>query len=187
MAGRALRVGSPRAAIRAGIALVPEDRKTEGLLLQMSVRDNMTLAILGRLSRLGVLRGGAERGTAERMVGQLQVRTDGIASPVGALSGGNQQKVLLGRWLLAGCPVLLLYDVTRGVDVATKFEIYDLMQRLAQQGNAILFYSSDAEELAHMSHRVLVMREGRAAVTLTAPGITAEQVVSAVVRDRLAA
>ena len=187
VAGRTQRFGSPRAAIRAGIALVPEDRKTEGLLLQMSVRDNMTLAILGRLSRLGVLLGAAERGTAERMVGQLQVRTDGIASPVGALSGGNQQKVLLGRWLLAGCPVLLLYDVTRGVDVATKSEIYDLMQRLARQGNAILFYSSDAEELAHMSHRVLVMREGRAAVTLTAPGITAEQVVSAAVRDSLAA
>ena len=185
--GRPRRFRSPRAAIRAGIALVPEDRKTEGLLLQMSVRDNITLAIIGQLTRLGVLRGGRERQTAEGMVRQLQVRTAGIGSPVGALSGGNQQKVLLGRWLLADCPVLLLYDVTRGVDVATKFEIYDLMRRLVQEGRAILFYSSDAEELAHMSHRVLVMREGHAAVTLEGPGITAEQVVSAAVRDVLAA
>ena len=187
VAGRARRFRSPRAAIHAGIALVPEDRKTEGLLLEMSVRDNVTLAILDRLSRFGVLRGRSERHAAERMVRQLQVRTDGIASPVGALSGGNQQKVLLGRWLLAGCPVLLLYDVTRGVDVATKFEIYDLMQRLAREGHAILFYSSDAEELAHMSHRVLVMREGQVAVMLAGPGITAEQVVSAAVRDVVAA
>jgi ribose transport system ATP-binding protein len=185
--GRPRRFGSPRAAIRAGIALVPEDRKTEGLLLQMSVRDNATLAILGGLTRLGVLRPAAERAAAEGVVARLHVRTNSIRSPVGALSGGNQQKVLLGRWLLAECRVLLLYDVTRGVDVATKHEIYELVLRLAQEGHAILFYSSDAEELAHLSHRVLVMREGRVAAELAAPGITAEHVVSAAVRDHLAA
>jgi ribose transport system ATP-binding protein len=181
--GRQQRFRSPRAAIRAGIALVPEDRKTEGLLLQMSVRDNATLAILGRLTRLGVLRPAAERDAADDVVARLRVRTASIRSQVGALSGGNQQKVLLGRWLLAECRVLLLYDVTRGVDVATKHEIYELVLRLALEGHAILFYSSDAEELAHLSHRVLVMREGRVAAELTAPGITAEHVVSAAVRD----
>jgi ribose transport system ATP-binding protein len=185
--GRPHRFASPRAAIRAGIALVPEDRKTEGLLLQMSVRDNATLAILGRLTRLGVLRSRTERMTAERLVSSLQVRTGSIHSPVGSLSGGNQQKVLLGRWLLAGCPILLLYDVTRGVDVATKHEIYELVQRLAREGHAILFYSSDAEELAHLAHRVLVMREGRIAAELAAPGITAGHIVSAAVRDAVAA
>lgn len=117
----------------------------------------------------------------------LHIRADSIHSPVGVLSGGNQQKVLLGRWLLAGCRVLLLYDVTRGVDVATKHEIYELVQRLAQERHAILFYSSDAEELAHLSHRVLVMREGQMAAELTAPDITAEQIVSAALRDHLAA
>ena len=103
------------------------------------------------------------------MVERLNVRTPGLDAPVGALSGGNQQKVLLGRWLLAEPRILLLYDVTRGVDVATKHEIYELMMRLAAEGHAILFYSSDAEELAHLCHRVLVMREGRIAAEMTAP------------------
>lgn len=185
--GRARRFRSPRAAIAAGIALVPEDRKTEGLLLQMSVRDNATLAILKRLTHFGVLDRRAERKAAQSVVDSLRVRTAGIGLAVGALSGGNQQKVLLGRWLLAECQILLLYDVTRGVDVATKHEIYELVCRLAREGHAILFYSSDAEELAHLCHRVLVMREGVVAAELSAPGITAEDIVSAAVRDHLAA
>jgi ribose transport system ATP-binding protein len=170
-----------------GIALVPEDRKTEGLLLAMPVRDNLTLSILRRLAKIGVLRRALERRLAERMVSSLKVRTPSLANPVGALSGGNQQKVLVGRWLLAESRVLLLYDVTRGVDVATKHEMYELIHRLAAEGRSILLYSSDAEELAHLAHRVLVMREGRITAELSAPGITAEQVVSAAVRDRVAA
>jgi len=185
--GKSRHFRSPRAAIAAGIALVPEDRKTEGLLLQMSVRDNATLAILKRLTHFGVLDRTAERQAAQSVVDSLRVRTAGIGLAVGALSGGNQQKVLLGRWLLAECQILLLYDVTRGVDVATKHEIYELVSRLASEGHAILFYSSDAEELAHLCHRVLVMREGVVAAELSAPGITAEDIVSAAVRDHLAA
>ena len=187
--GKPVRITSPRAAIRTGtgIALVPEDRKSEGLLLAMSVRDNLTLSILHRIARAGVIRQGAEQGLCRRIVDQLKVRTSGLSSRVGALSGGNQQKVLLGRWLLADCHTLLLYDVTRGVDVATKHEIYELMVRLAAEGRAILFYSSDAEELAHLSHRVLVMREGRIAAELPAAGLTAEDVVAAAVRDSRAA
>ena len=163
------------------------DRKTEGLLLRMSVRDNATLAILKRLTRFGVLKPAEERRAAQSVVDSLRVRTAGINQPVGALSGGNQQKVLLGRWLLAECQILLLYDVTRGVDVATKHEIYELVLKLATEGHAIVFYSSDAEELAHLCHRVLVMREGVVAAELQAPGITAEDIVSAAVRDHLAA
>jgi len=185
--GRPVRIHSPRDAIRHRIALVPEDRKTEGLLLSLSVRDNLTLSILRRVATAGILAGALERRMAQRLVDQLKVRTRDLANPVGSLSGGNQQKVLLGRWLLADCRVLLFYDVTRGVDVATKHEIYELMLALAREGRAILFYSSDAEELAHLSHRVLVMREGRIAAELAAPGITAEQIVAAAVRDRLAA
>jgi ribose transport system ATP-binding protein len=182
--GRPVRLRSPRDAVgRAGIALVPEDRKTEGLLLPMSVRDNLSLAVLRRISRAGVLRRGLEQRLAQTEASRLKVRTASLATRVGALSGGNQQKVLLGRWLLTEPRVLLLYDVTRGVDVATKHEIYELMMRLAAEGRAILFYSSDAEELAHLCHRVLVMREGRVVAELRAPGITAEHVVSAAVRD----
>ena len=182
--GKPVRLRSPRDAIRrAGIALVPEDRKTEGLLLSMSVRDNLSLAVLRRLARLGVLRAGLERRLAGLEVERLSIRTASLATPVGALSGGNQQKALLGRWLLTEPRVLLLYDVTRGVDVATKHEIYALVMRLAGEGRAILLYSSDAEELAHLCHRVLVMREGRIVAELQAPGISAEDVVSAAVRD----
>jgi ribose transport system ATP-binding protein len=187
--GRPVRLRSPREAKarKAQLALVPEDRKTEGLLLGMSVRDNLTLSILDRISHFGVLRPNAERRLAQQMVQRLAVRTAGINTPVGALSGGNQQKVLLGRWLLADPRVLLFYDVTRGVDVATKYEIYQLMTRLAAEGRAILFYSSDAEELAELSHRVLVMRDGRIAAELVAPAITAEQIVAAAIHERVAA
>ncbi len=187
--GRAVRIRSPRQAKRRrnGLALVPEDRKTEGLLLGMSVRDNLTLSILDRVARLGMLRALRERRLAQGMVQQLAVRTPGIGAPVGALSGGNQQKVLLGRWLLAEPRILLLYDVTRGVDVATKFEIYQLVTRLAAEGRAILFYSSDAEELAQLCHRVLVLREGRIAAELVPPEISAEQIVAAAVHERVAA
>jgi ribose transport system ATP-binding protein len=189
VAGRAVRIRSPRDAMRRGIglALVPEDRKTEGLLLAMSVRDNLTLADLRRISAAGMLRQGVERRLAQDMVVRLNVRTPDLATAVGGLSGGNQQKVLVGRWLLTEPQILLLYDVTRGVDVATKHEIYELTQRLAAQGKSVLFYSSDAEELAHLCHRVLVLREGRIAAELQSPGITAEHIVAAAVRDAVAA
>jgi ribose transport system ATP-binding protein len=187
--GKPLSIRNPRAAKSraARLALVPEDRKTEGLLLGMSVRDNLTLSILDRVSGFGVLHRAAERRLALEMVRQLGVRTGSINASVGSLSGGNQQKILLGRWLLAEPRVLLFYDVTRGVDVATKHEIYQLMTRLAGEGRAILFYSSDAEELAELCHRVLVMRDGRIAAELTAPGITAEQIVAAAIHERIAA
>jgi len=181
--GDKARINSPRDAAALGIALVPEDRKTEGLLLPMSVGVNLTLAVLPRISVLGVIRSAREAQLAHQMVDRLKIRTPGLRNPVGQLSGGNQQKVLLARWLLADSHIVLLYDVTRGVDIATKHEIYELMLSLAREGRAVLFYSSDAEELAHLSHRVLVMREGRIAAELKAPGITAEDIVSAAVRE----
>lgn len=181
--GRKVRINSPRNAAALGIALVPEDRKTEGLLLPMSVGVNLTLAVLPRISVFGLIRGAREAQLAHEMVDRLKIRTPGLRNAVGQLSGGNQQKVLLARWLLADSHIVLLYDVTRGVDVATKHEIYELMLRLAHEGRGILFYSSDAEELAHLSHRVLVVREGRIAAELKAPGITAEDIVSAALRE----
>ena len=181
--GKPVRIRNPRVAVRQGIALVPEDRKTEGLLLPMSVKVNLTLPVLGGLSSLGMIKAAGERQTASAMVQRLQIRTPGLGNAVGQLSGGNQQKVLLGRWLIANSRILLLYDVTRGVDVATKHEIYELMIRLAGEGRAILLYSSDAEELAHLCHRVLVMREGRIAAELPSQGLTAEAIVAAAVRE----
>jgi len=130
-----------------------------------------------------VIRGAAERRMSKEMIERLTIRTPSATQPVGALSGGNQQKVLLGRWLLADSHILLLYDVTRGVDIATKHEIYELMTRLAAEGKAILFYSSDTEELAHLCHRVLVLRDGRIAATLTPPALSAEAIVAAAMQE----
>ena len=179
--GRPVVIRHPKDAIGAGIgiALVPEDRKAEGLLLPMSVRQNMTLPVLGGLGRLGYLDFSRETQAVQRVIGQLDIRTPGPDQAVGALSGGNQQKVLIGRWLLTEARILLLYDVTRGVDVATKHDIYQLVTRLGAEGRAILYYSSDTEEMAHLCHRVLVMREGRIATELRSPGITADALVRA--------
>jgi ABC-type multidrug transport system ATPase subunit len=125
--------------------------------------------VLGRISTAGVVRPSAERALVTSMVDLLRIRTaQPSLTEVGNLSGGNQQKVLLGRWILADCDVLLLFDVTRGVDVATKHEIYDLVVDLARKGKGILLYSSDTEEVAHLCHRVLVLREGRVAAELDA-------------------
>ncbi len=183
--GEPVQIRNPRDAIRAklGIALIPEDRKSEGLLLPMSVRDNLTLPILRRFSAAGVIKPSEERGLVGRVIDRLQVRTRSTDQPVDTLSGGNQQKVLVGRWLLADSRILLLYDVTRGVDVATKHDIYELMLNLISEGRSILFYSSDTEEIAHLCHRVLVMREGRLSTELRGPGMDAEQLVAAAVRE----
>jgi ribose transport system ATP-binding protein len=187
MDGTAVRLRGPRDAIRAGIALVPEDRKAEGLFPWMSIRENLTLPVLTRIAGRGLLRAAPERAAAAGMVDALGIGTRDQEQPVGALSGGNQQKVLLGRWLLTGARVVLLYDVTRGVDVGTKRDIFDRIAQLAEQGVAVLFYSSETEEVARMSHRVLVLREGRIATELTrAPGgapIDTERIVAASVRE----
>jgi len=177
--GKSVRLHSPRDAIRAGIAFIPQDRKAEGLLLPMTVRENLTLPILRRIAAAGILRPAGERKTAGRMIERLAIDARRPGQPVGTLSGGNQQKVLLGRWLLADSRILLLYDVTRGVDVATKQDIYELVTDLAAEGRAILFYSSDTEEIAHLCHRVLVLREGAVAQELEGPGIPAEDIIGA--------
>ncbi|GAA1512062.1 sugar ABC transporter ATP-binding protein [Dactylosporangium maewongense] len=175
----------PKDAIRAGIgiAYVPEDRKAEGLLLPMSVRDNLALATLERRSVAGFVRRAAERAAVQGVVDRLAVRAASTAHPVGTLSGGNQQKVLMGRWLLSGAEVLLLFDVTRGVDAATKHDFYVLVAGLAAQGRAVLLYSSETEEIAHLCHRVLVMREGRVAATLDGPVGDAERIVAAAMKE----
>lgn len=174
-------IHNPGDAIRAGlgIALIPEDRKSEGLLLPMSVRDNLMLPVMGRYSVGGVIRGGTEKGLVEQMIERLQIRLRSADQAVDTLSGGNQQKTLVGRWLLADSRILLFYDVTRGVDVATKQDIYELMLRLISEGRSILFYSSETEEIAALSHRVLIMREGKFSAELEGPNINTEEMVAA--------
>ena len=160
--GRAVAIPGPHVAKRKdiGMALIPEDRKTEGLMLPMSVRDNISFAALDTLSRWGVIDAAAEREAVERMVRMLGVRTEGTDLPAASLSGGNQQKLVIAKWLMMAPRILLLNDPTRGIDVGTKQEIYQLLRELAQAGAAILFYSTDYDELIGCCDRVLVMYDG---------------------------
>lgn len=186
--GKTRRIRNPHDAIDAGlgIALVPEDRKSEGLMLPLSVRDNVSLAVLPRVSIGGVVRRMVEKRMVSRIIDRLQIRTSRASvQEVGTLSGGNQQKVLIGRWLLAEPDIMLLYDITRGVDVGTKHDIYKLMVGLIEEGKALLFYSSDTEETAQMCHRVLVMREGRVAAELAENEVDAERLVAAALREHV--
>jgi ribose transport system ATP-binding protein len=153
----------PFAAIEAGLALVPEDRKRQGLVLEMSVGANLSLASLKRDAWGGWLNRRRERSISDEMIGRLRVKTLGREQVVRYLSGGNQQKVVLGKWLAMEPRVLLMDEPTRGIDVGAKQEIYELMEELASRGVAILFVSSEMEEVLRMSDRVLVMHEGRIA------------------------
>jgi ribose transport system ATP-binding protein len=161
-----------------GMALIPEDRKTEGLMLPMSVRDNLSFAALDALSRWGVIDKAAERDAVDRIVRLLGVRTDGTDLPAGSLSGGNQQKLVIGKWLMMAPRILLLNDPTRGIDVGTKQEMYQLLRQLADAGAAILFYSTDYDELVGCCDRVLVMYDGAIKRELIGAEITERALVS---------
>jgi len=154
---------SPRDAIRAGIgiALVPEDRKGEGMLPTLSIRENLSLPSLERLHRFGLLHKETEQRFVGPVVKDLRIGRLDQEQLAGTLSGGNQQKVVVGKFLLTGAKILLFYDLTRGVDVGTKAEIFRMMEELTSEGTGILYYSSDVAELVNVPHRIAVMFEGR--------------------------
>lgn len=160
--GNPVEFKSPRDAMNAGLALVPEDRKQQGLIIEADVRENTSLAGLRRHQRpLGTLNRRQQRQVTDEMIDKLNIKTPSPLQVVRYLSGGNQQKVVLGKWLSLEPKVLLLDEPTRGIDVGAKEEIYQLMEQLAEQGVAILFVSSEMEEILGMSDRTLVMHEGR--------------------------
>ena len=161
--GRAVRPGSPAAAKAAniGIALVPEDRKTEGLMLPMSITDNLAIASLDALSSGPFVDAGKERHAVDGGIARLQIKVGNKTDAVSTLSGGNQQKVVIAKWLMTEPKIILLNDPTRGIDVGTKQELYRLMRELADQGAAILFYSTDYDELIGCCNRVAIMYDGR--------------------------
>jgi rhamnose transport system ATP-binding protein len=160
--GRRLKRGSPTAAMRAGIGLVPEDRRQQGLVMELSIERNVGLTRLQVLgNRLGIIGGGAEARLATDWATKLQLKFHRLSDPVGFLSGGNQQKVVLGKWLATNPKVLIIDEPTRGIDVGTKAEVHRLMSELAGQGLAVLMISSELPEVLGMADRVLVMREGR--------------------------
>ncbi|MET9480251.1 sugar ABC transporter ATP-binding protein [Streptomyces sp. NPDC006638] len=159
--GVALRPGSVRAAVRAGLGLAPEERKAQGLLMLESVTRNVSVSSLSRFSRAGWLDHAAERTAAREAVRELSLRPDNPEVPIRTLSGGNQQKAVLARWLLRGCRVLLLDEPTRGVDVGARAELYAVIRRLADDGLAVLLVSSEVPEVLGLADRVLVLREGQ--------------------------
>jgi rhamnose transport system ATP-binding protein len=171
--GRRLRPGSVAAAVAAGVALVPEDRQYEGLVLPMSVGANLSLAVLKRLRRFGLVQPRRERRLVQQQIDSLQVRTAGTHVAAASLSGGNQQKLVLGKWLASRPRLLILDEPTRGVDVGAKAQVHRLIRQLAKEGIATLMISSELPELLSMSDRILVMRQGRLVGEL--PGRTAQQ------------
>jgi ribose transport system ATP-binding protein len=170
-------ISSPADAIRHGIYLVPEDRRRAGLVTAMGVRENISLPALGRYARFGWIRRSRETEAARRMSEKLQVKTASIDTVVGTLSGGNQQKVVLARWLSLSPRVIVFDEPTRGIDVGAKAEIYALMRDLASRGTAVVMISSDMEEILANSDRVAVMHEGRITGVLDRSDCTPETIM----------
>jgi ABC-type sugar transport system ATPase subunit len=177
--GRPLPIGRVRTAMRRGAALLPEDRKRQGLVTQMSGRANLSLAMLERLNRLGLLDRVTESRNARDLYAQLNVRAPSIETPVVSLSGGNQQKVVLGKWLARGARLLIVDEPTRGVDVGAKAAIHKLLDELAQQGVAMILISSELPEVLNLATRILVMREGRIVAEFKRADATQEKVLRA--------
>jgi len=177
--GKTLNLRDPRDAIKAGIGLCSEDRKVEGIVPYLSVRENLTLALLPRLARSGVIDEKKQLELVEKFIARLGIKTAGPEQPIRELSGGNQQKVLLARWLAMNPKLLILDEPTRGIDVGAKAEIQRLIDELAGEGLGVLMISSELEEMTEGADRVIVMRDGRSVTTLEGEGITADALIAA--------
>jgi ribose transport system ATP-binding protein len=159
--GNKVQIQNPIEAIRLGIGYLPEDRKVDGLVLKMSVRHNLTLATLDYLSKLGVINLSSEKSRANQLVNELAIATPDLNRKVVFLSGGNQQKVVVGKWLSSNAKILIFDEPTRGIDIGAKVEIYNLINELVRNGVGIIMISSETPELMGMADRILVMHEGR--------------------------
>jgi ABC-type sugar transport system ATPase subunit len=177
--GRTIRITSPEVAMANGICYVPEERQAQGLILEHPIVENITLSILDRISRLGFVPRGTERKVGRRFADSLSIKGAPLDAPARRLSGGNQQKVVLAKWLATEPKVLLLDEPTRGIDVGAKQEIFRLMDQLATRGKAIVMISSELEEVLSMADRIAVMRGGRVAAVLGAEEATQEKVMAA--------
>ena len=173
VSGREVRLQSPQEAVDAGIALITEDRQITGLALRLPIAHNITLANVRRISRFGVLDRAAQTTAATDFIGRLRIRASSHRQLCGRLSGGNQQKVVIAKWLFRQARVFLFDEPTRGIDVGAKVEVFSLMHELAQSGAAILMVSSEMPELLQVADRILVMREGR--ITAELPGRTTQE------------
>ncbi|TDD73525.1 sugar ABC transporter ATP-binding protein [Actinomadura rubrisoli] len=176
--GRPVRIRHPRHAVAHGIGLLTEDRKAQGLALGLPISANISLASLGAVARAGLLRAGAETRAAERMAGRLRIGSSGVRQAVRTLSGGNQQKVVLARWLQAGTDVLIIDEPTRGIDVGARYEIHRLLMDLADEGKGLLVVSSDLPELMGVCDRILVFSRGRVVADVPRSDFDAEHILT---------
>ena len=183
ISSKPVKIKNPAQAMRYGIAYLPEDRGTQGLIREMNLRENMSLTVLREMSRASFINRQEETRLAQRMIQQLSIRAYGPQQIAGKLSGGNQQKVVVGKWLATQPKVLIVDEPTRGIDVGSKAEIHRLMSELAQQGLAILMISSELPEILGMSDRVLVMREGQIVAEFSRKEATLENIGAAMMGD----
>jgi ribose transport system ATP-binding protein len=179
LGGQPLQIETPEDAIRHGIFLVPEDRRVAGLVVDFSIRENVSLPALGRYARHGLVSETEERRGVAAICGQLQVRAQSMEVTAGTLSGGNQQKVVLAKWLALGPQVLVIDEPTRGIDVGAKFEIYQLIRQLAARGAGVLVISSEIEELIGICDRLLVMGQGMITAEFRQPDFNRERILAA--------
>jgi simple sugar transport system ATP-binding protein len=178
--GRALSLRSTRAAVAAGFGFLPEDRKTDGIIGELSIRENIALALQARVGWARPISARRQRAMADDFIRRLDIRTSDAEKPVGQLSGGNQQKVMLARWLATNPEFLILDEPTRGIDVGAHAEIIRLIEELCEQGMSLLVISSELEELVVYSHRVIVVRDRAHVAELVGEDITTERIVSAI-------
>lgn len=178
--GKRVRVGSPRRAVELGMALVPEDRKLQGLVLEHSVKANVLYPNLRSLSKVGILSHRRADALYKRFAERLALKTSSPAIPVGQLSGGNQQKVVLAKWLSTEPKLLILDEPTRGIDVGAKAEVHGIIRELAGRGIAVILISSEMEEIIHLSHRVFTMRDGRIEEEITGDRIKEEEILRSI-------
>jgi ribose transport system ATP-binding protein len=171
-------ISSPRQAVQKGIALVPEDRKNQGVILSMSVKDNITMSMINTVSnKIGIFKRNKEKSIVQKLLKNLQIKTAGMETSVEHLSGGNQQKIVLAKWFGKVCKIMMLDEPTRGVDVGTKIEIYELINDLADQGLGIILVSSELGEIIGMCDRALVMKEGRIQGILEKQELTEKNII----------
>ena len=175
--GNEIRKTTPRKSVKQSLGLLPEDRKIEGLVLQMPIKENLTSASLGKVFRRGILHRKPEDEIGKKYVKELRIATPSADKLVGELSGGNQQKVVIGKWLETGCRFLIIDEPTRGIDVGAKSEIYHLLDRLAGEGYGILMISSELSEVVGISDRVYVMKDGEITGEVTRPNLTQEAIM----------
>jgi ribose transport system ATP-binding protein len=172
------KINSPKNAVQSGIALIPEDRKNHGVILSMSVKENITISMIKSVSnKIGIFNKRNEKTIVEKLLQKLQIKTNSINTAVSHLSGGNQQKIVLAKWFGTECKIILLDEPTRGVDVGTKVEIYQLINNLAEKGLGIVIVSSELGEISGMCDRAIVMKEGRVQGILERKDLTEENII----------